>query len=58
MLKPKVKDRPLHILQVYDPKTVNECQVFVNDANDALQKVGSTESTIFSGILTHSFKQT
>ena len=47
MLKLKVKDLSLCLLQVYDPNVVSEYQAFVDDVNDALQRVGSTESTIF-----------
>ena len=49
MLKLKVNDRSLCLLQVYVPNAVSEYQVFVDDVNDALQRVGSTESTILSG---------
>ena len=49
MLKLKVKNRSLCLLQVYAPKGVNEYQTFVDDVNDALQRVGSTESTILLG---------
>ena len=33
-------------MQVYAANAVNEYQAFVDDINDALQKVGSTESLI------------
>ena len=46
MLKLKVKERSLCLLQVYVPNAVSEYQAFVDDVNDALQRVGSTESTI------------
>ena len=58
MLKLKVKDRLLCLLQLYAPNAVREYQAFVDDVNDALQRVRSTESTIFSGILTHTLEQT
>ena len=47
--KLKVKDRSLRQLQMYAPNAVSEHQVFVNDVDDALQRVGvgSTKSTIF-----------
>ena len=49
MLKFKVKDRSLCLLQVYAPNAVSEYQGFVDDVNDALQRVKSTESTIHLG---------
>ena len=49
MLKLKVKDRSLCLLQVYAPNAVSEYQVFVDDVNDALQRVASTEFTIVLG---------
>ena len=45
MLKLKVKERSLCLLQVYVPNAVSEYQAFVDDVNDALQRVGSTEFT-------------
>ena len=58
MLKLKVKDRLLYLLQVYAPNAVREYQAFVDDVNDALQKVRSTESAILWGISTHTLEQT
>ena len=49
MLKLKVKDRSLCLLQLYAPNAASEYQVFVNYVNDAFQRVESTESTIFLG---------
>ena len=49
MLKLKVKDRSLFLLHVYAPNAVSEYQAFVDDVNNALQRVGSTESTILLG---------
>ena len=49
MWKPKVKDQSLCLLQVYPPNAVSEYQTFVDDVNDALQRIGSTESTILLG---------
>ena len=49
VLKLNVKDRSLCLLQVYAPDVVSDHQSFVNDVNDALQRVGSTESTILFG---------
>ena len=37
------------ILHVYAPNAESKYQVFVDYANDALQRVGSTESTILLG---------
>ena len=49
MLKFKLKDWALCLLQVYDSNGVSEYQAFVGDVNDALQSVRSTESTILLG---------
>ena len=49
MLKLKVKDWSLYLLQVYAPNAVNEYQAFMNDVIDALQRVGSTESNTLLG---------
>ena len=49
MLKLKVKDRSLCLLKVYAPDFVSKYQAFVDDVNDALQRVGLTESTILFG---------
>ena len=49
MLKLKVKDRSLCLLQVYAPNAGSEYQAFVDDNNNAFQRVGSTESTILMG---------
>ena len=46
MLKLKVKNRSLCLLQAYAPNAVNECEAFVDDVDDALQQVESTESAI------------
>ena len=51
MFKLKVIDRSLCLLQVYAPNAVNEYKTFVDDVNDALQRVGSTASTILLGDL-------
>ena len=42
MLKLKVKDRSLCLLQVYAPHAVSEYQTFVNEVSDAFQRVRST----------------
>ena len=47
MLKLIVKDRSLCLLQVYTPNAVGKYQVFVDDVNDAFQRVRSTEFKIF-----------
>ena len=49
VLKLKVKDRSLCLLQVYTANAVSEYQAFVDDVNDALQRVWYTESTILLG---------
>ena len=49
MLKLKVKERSLCLLQVHAPNAVSDYQAFVNDVNDALQRVRSTKSTIHFG---------
>ena len=49
MLKLKVKNRSLCLLQVYAPGAVNKYQVFVDDVNDALQNVGSSKVSILLG---------
>ena len=46
MLKLRVKDWSLRLLQVYAPNAVIEYQAFVDDVNDALQRLGSTESAL------------
>ena len=46
MLKLKIKDWSSCLLQVYAPNAVKEYLAFVDDVNDALQRVGYTESTI------------
>ena len=44
-----MKDRSLCLLQVYAPNAVNKYQVFVDDVNEALQRVGSTETITLLG---------
>ena len=44
MLKLKVKDRSLSLLQVYAPNPVSKYQAYVNDVNNAFQRIGSIES--------------
>ena len=43
-VKLKVEDRLLCLCRCMTPNGVSEYQAFVNDVNDALQRVGSTES--------------
>ena len=45
----KVKDWSLCLLQVYASNAMSEYQAFVDDLNDALRRVGATESTILLG---------
>ena len=58
MLKLKVLDQSLCLLQVYAPNATSECQTFVDEVNDTLLLVSPTESTVLWGILTHMLEQT
>ena len=49
LLKLKVLDRSLCLLQVYAPKATSEYQDFEDDVNDALLRVLPTESTVLMG---------
>ena len=49
MLKLKVLDRSLCLLQVYAPNITSEYQIFVDEVNDALLRVSLTESTVLMG---------
>ena len=49
MLKLKVLDRSLCLLQVYAPNATSEYQTFVDEVNDALLRVSATESTVLMG---------
>ena len=49
MLKLKVLDRSLCLLQVYAPNATSEYQTFVDEVNDALLQVSATESTVLMG---------
>ena len=49
MLKLKEKDHQSYLMQVHAPNTVSEYQAFVDDVNDAFQRVGSTESVTLMG---------
>ena len=46
MLKLKVLDWSLCLLQIYSPNTTSEYQAFVDYVNDALLQVSATESTV------------
>ena len=46
MLKHKVLDRSLCLLQVYAPNATNEYQAFVDEVNKAFLRVSPTESTV------------
>ena len=48
MLKFKVKNRSLFVLQEYAPNE-SEYQAFLDDVNDTLQRIGSTEFTLLLG---------
>ena len=49
MLKLKVLDRSLCLLQVYAVNATSECQAFVDKVNDALLRISPTESTVLTG---------
>ena len=49
MLKLKVLNRSLCLLQVYAPNASSEYQAFVSDINDALLRVSPTEFTVLMG---------
>ena len=49
MLKLKVLDRSLSLLQVYAPNATSEYQTFVDEVSDALLRVSATESTVLMG---------
>ena len=49
MLKLKLLNRSLCLLQVYAPNATSEYQAFVDDVNDALLRVSPTESTVLMG---------
>ena len=51
MLKLKVLDRSLCLLQVYAPNATSECQAFVDEVNDAVLRVAATESIVLMGSL-------
>ena len=57
MLKLKVEDRSLCLLQVYATNAVSEYHAFADDVHDALQRVRSTESSSFWEISTHALEQ-
>ena len=49
MLKLKVLDRSLCLLQVYAPNATSEYQAFVDEVNDVLLPVSATEFTVLMG---------
>ena len=49
LLKLKVVDQSLCLLQVYAPNATSEYQTFVDEVNDALLRVSATESTVLMG---------
>ena len=49
MLKLKVLDRSLCVMQVYAPNVSSKYQAFVDEVNDALLRLSPTESTVFMG---------
>ena len=58
MLKLKVLNRSLCLLQVYAPDATSEYEAFVDEVNDALLRVSPTEFTVLTGILMHMLEQT
>ena len=48
MLKLKVLDQSLCLLQVYAPNATSEYQAFVDEVNDALLRVSHTKSTVLT----------
>ena len=58
MLKLKVLHWSLDLSQVHAPNAISEYQTFVDEVNNALLQVSSTESTVLMGILTHMLEQT
>ena len=46
MLKLKVENRSLRLLLAYFPNAMIECQAFVDEVNDAFQRVRSIEFTV------------
>ena len=58
MLKLKLLDRSLCLLQVYAPNATSEYQAFVDEVNHALLRVFPTEFTVLMEILTHMLEQT
>ena len=49
MLKLKVLDRSLRLLQVCAPNATSEYQAFLDEVNDALLRGSATESTVLMG---------
>jgi len=49
ILKLKVKNQSICLLQVYAPNAAREYQTFVDEVNDALLRVSSSESTDLIG---------
>ena len=49
MLKLKVLDRPLFLLQVYAPNSTSEYQAFVDEVNDTVLRASPTEFTVLMG---------
>ena len=49
MLKLKVLDRSLCLLQVYAPNATSEYQALVDEVNDALLRISATDSTVLMG---------
>ena len=58
MLKLKVLDRSLCLLQVYALNATREYQASVDEVNDALLRVSPTKFTVLLGVLTTMLEQT
>ena len=48
ILKLKILDRSLCLLQIYAPNATSEYQAFVDEVNDAFLRVSPTKSTLHS----------
>ena len=57
MLKCRVLDRSLCLLQIYAPNAMSEYQAFMEEVNDTLLRVSPTESAVLM-ILSHMLEQT
>jgi len=58
ILKLKVENESICLLQVYALNAASEYQAFVDEVNDALLRESPSESTVLWGISTHTVEQT